>query len=234
MISVFNGAAHATITGYLIVSYFKEAVPRPHASAHLQPHFCLSTLILIFASNKAARDFLSDDIKQQPAPCTIQPNPTTFSLATSRPISPPTCIFSIKYNCDRSLRRFANRMLYTPHPITNIANSEAETLLHRFRRNLVTPDDDLSKAPQTTSKKERLSPRRLGSSQQSQLILVDNHQTASKNPDLALPTSSASPVDELTQTTAHSLGSTATVCHPAAETSGHEAHRQSTTALQAE
>ncbi|KAG0691938.1 hypothetical protein DFH29DRAFT_616664 [Suillus ampliporus] len=241
MISVFNGAAHATITGYLIVSYFKEAVLDPTRQLMYEtkkvsdlsvvaPHFCLSTLILIFASNKAARDFLSDDIKQQPAPLhdSAQPNlPFTGDITSNIPAPlafSPSSTIAIEAFDDSPIACSTPRTLLLTSPTQKPKRFSIDS-----DATLVTPDDDSVKGSSDDIKDSEwvgdksgfhegdcslplpgttLTPDDSDPSQQSQLILVDNHQTASKNPDLALPTSSASPVDELTQTTAHSLGST--------------------------
>ncbi|KAG0709273.1 hypothetical protein DFH29DRAFT_1065197 [Suillus ampliporus] len=74
----FNGAAHVTVTGYLMASFFKEAV-LDHTSQVIREaekvtaglvvsDFLLSTTILFLAANQAARLFLRDGINQKPAP----------------------------------------------------------------------------------------------------------------------------------------------------------------------
>ncbi|KAG0702510.1 hypothetical protein DFH29DRAFT_1069113 [Suillus ampliporus] len=225
MISVFNGAAHATITGYLIVSYFKEAVLDPTRQLMYKtkkisdlgvvaPHFCLSTLILIFASNKAARDFLDDDIKQQPAPLhdSAQPNlPFTGDITSNIPAPlafSPSNTIAIEAFDDSPTACSTPRTLLLISPTQKPKRFSIDS-----DATLVTDDDDSVKGSSDDASDDikdgtTLTPDDSDPSQQSQLILVDNHQTASKNPDLVLPTSSASPMDELTQTTAHSLGST--------------------------
>ncbi|KAG1746655.1 uncharacterized protein EDB91DRAFT_1245842 [Suillus paluster] len=121
--TLFNGAAHLTVTGYLTVSFFKEAVLDPTNQLMdkaekvsnlgvVASNFCLSTMNLLLASNKAAPQFLSSDIKQKPAPMhdsaepnlfltgddiaemissLLAPQPFDSSSATEAAASPVTC-----------------------------------------------------------------------------------------------------------------------------------------------
>ncbi|KAG0708660.1 hypothetical protein DFH29DRAFT_427066 [Suillus ampliporus] len=98
MISIaVNSVARVTIIGYLSASYFKEVVidstyqliKTEKASLGVAAsNFCVSTIILVLASDKAARTFLRDDINKEPAPTQhhfVQPN---LSLAAN--ISTPS------------------------------------------------------------------------------------------------------------------------------------------------
>ncbi|KAG0700537.1 hypothetical protein DFH29DRAFT_1070107 [Suillus ampliporus] len=199
MISVFNGAARATITGYLIISYFKEAVldstrqlmyemKKVSDLGVVAPHFCLSTLILIFASNKAAQDFLSDDIKQQPTPLhdSAQPNlPFTGNITSNIPAPlafSPSSTIAIEAFDDSPTACSTPRTLLLTSPTQKPKRFSIDS-----NATLVTPDDDSVKGSSDDIKdRTTLTPDDSDPSQQSQLILVDNHQTASKNPDLAL------------------------------------------------
>ncbi|KAG1891184.1 hypothetical protein F4604DRAFT_1913999 [Suillus subluteus] len=79
--TVLHGAARVTITGFLAVSFFKKTAA-DHAAKVIQKaeritiltiglaaaDFCLSTVILLLASDRTARKLLSGDFNQKHAP----------------------------------------------------------------------------------------------------------------------------------------------------------------------
>ncbi|KAG0691588.1 hypothetical protein DFH29DRAFT_1085501 [Suillus ampliporus] len=245
MISVFNGAARATITGYLVVSYFKEAVLDPTRQLMYEtkkvsdlgvvaPHFCLSTLILIFASNKAARDFLSDDIKQQPAPLhdpaelnlpftgDITPNiPASLAFSPSNTIaieafddSPTACSTPrtlLLTSTIQKPKRFSIDSNATLADDDDAIKGSSDDALDDIKDSEWVGDEssfceaDFSGSLLPGTK--TVTPDDSDPSQQSEFILADKDQKTSENPDLAVPSSSW-PVEALTLTTAHLLGNT--------------------------
>ncbi|KAG0696553.1 hypothetical protein DFH29DRAFT_1025363 [Suillus ampliporus] len=238
MISAFNGAARATITGYLIVSYFKEAVIDPtyqliceakkvSALGVVPSNFCVSAAILVLASNKAAREFLSDDVKQTPAPthasAESHPSFTGDNMAntpTSLASPPSNTIATVDFD-DLPVTCYTPRKLLPTSPIQNSKrfsiDSDATFVddaldcdikdSEQFSDESSVREADFS-LPLPGTKAPILDDLDGASgSQQSQLILLDQHQTPSANPDITLP-NPARPVDALAQTTARTLGRT--------------------------
>ncbi|KAG1746685.1 uncharacterized protein EDB91DRAFT_1118341, partial [Suillus paluster] len=93
--TVFNGAAHLTIIGYLSVAHCKEVVLDSTVQlirdaenvsdlGGIALNFCISPAILILASNKAARIFLSG-INKEPAPKHAQPSPPFAGDISTQP-----------------------------------------------------------------------------------------------------------------------------------------------------
>ncbi|KAG2145192.1 hypothetical protein DEU56DRAFT_789327 [Suillus clintonianus] len=210
--AVFHGTARVTITGLLTVSFFKKAAV-DHAAQVIHSaekvtivtiglaaaDLCLSTAILLLASDRTARKLLSGDFNQPK-----DKSPSLYSdnmPETSTPPTSPSTDFT-----DYSAPLTGT----TPVPRQKRFSVESHTTLVADD-----DDDDPSDLKQSFGDESedgnllhgtKHATHRVDNSD-SQLILTDGHWTTTANPDFPLP---ASLTTTTTRTSLFLTGSTPT------------------------
>ncbi|KAG1746721.1 uncharacterized protein EDB91DRAFT_1118498 [Suillus paluster] len=230
--TMFNGGARLTIIGYLYVANYKEVVLDSTVQlirdaenvsdlAGIALNFCVSPAILILASNKAARIFLTTFNPSPPFAGDIftPPNASSSQNVPATEASPITAYSPTPY----SLWLHSTPI---PRPKRCSLDSDTTVVSHDDDFDKDTPvsdhdsdtdsgdrkcdgdgstvcKDELSSNPTpgtttpTPGDSDCPSPQPLPL-----ILLVDNlHQTPSANPDLAAPPGSASSIEALPRTT---------------------------------
>ncbi|KAG0709246.1 hypothetical protein DFH29DRAFT_221315 [Suillus ampliporus] len=200
--TLFNGAAYLTVTGYLAVSFYKEAVIDPAyqlmykaekvSIGAIASNFCISNIILALASDKAARKFLKD-INEKPAALkddSAEPNPSltgdnVVDTSSPFPSQPPSSSPSSSHIIATEATTRGASPATCPAPYHTLPSPiEKRKRFSIDSDDTLVPDDDESVKDISDDALDTLDDSHSPSQPSKELIPVTEHQTT---PDVSLP-----------------------------------------------